>query len=327
MKVSEIAERFNGKLVNFSQDFEIKGLASLEGAEEGELAFLSSDKFLEKAKNSKASVLLVKNPIDSPKTQIIVDKPDIVFYKLLDILYKDKEEKGYISKTAIIGKNAKIGKNVIIKDYVVIEGDVEIGDNTVIYPHVYIGNNTKIGKNCIIYPNVSIYKNVEIGNNVIVHSGAVLGGDGFGYYIEDGVRKKINHIGKVVIEDDVEIGANTTIDRALTDETVVKKGTKIDNLVMIGHNCKIGANSVFVSQVGIAGSCNIGDNVILAGQVGVADHINIADNVVVTAKSGVGRDLKKAGIYGANIPAIEWNKWKRILLKIYSLADKKNKNK
>jgi len=325
VKVTEIAKRFDGEVINLNEDIEIKGVASLENAGEGDIAFLTSEKFLEKAKNSKASAILVNKPLDIPKTQIIVEKPDVVFYKLIDIFYPDEELKGYISETAKIGKNVKIGKNTVIKDYVVIEDNVEIGENCIIYPHVYIGKNIKIGNNVIIYPNVVLYHDVIVGNNVIIHSGAVIGGDGFGYYLENGRRKKIKHIGKVILEDDVEIGANTTIDRALVDATVIKKGTKIDNLVMVGHNCKIGENTVLVSQTGIAGSCNIGNNVIMAGQVGVADHITIGDNIIITAKSGVGRDLTKAGVYGANIPAIEWNKWKRILLKIYSLADKKKK--
>ena len=156
---------------------------------------------------------------------------------------------------------------------------------------------------------------------MIIHSGSVIASDGFGYYQEDGKHKKIKHIGKVVIQDDVEIGANTTIDRAMVDETVIKKGTKIDNLVMIGHNCQIGENTILVSQVGIAGSCKIGNNVILAGQVGVADHITIGDNVTVTAKSGVGKDLEPNKVYGSSFPAIEWSKWKKILFYIYKLPD------
>ena len=216
-------------------------------------------------------------------------------------------------------------KNVLIKDYVVIEDDVEIGDSTVIFPFVFIGKGTKIGKNCTLYSNVSIYKNCEIGNDVIIHSGAVIGADGFGYYVENGVRKKIKHIGKVVIGNDVEIGANSTIDRALLDETVIGDGTKIDNLVMVGHNSKIGKNGVMVGQSGLAGSCDIGNNVIIAGQVGVSDHIKITDDVIITGKSGVGKDIEKSGVYGANIPAIEWKRWQRILMKIYRLADKREK--
>ena len=326
MKISEIAKKFNGKIENFKEDYTISGVGSIDKATEKEIVFIKDKKFLEKLKKSKAKVILASEKLDIDKTQIIVKNPEIVFYKLIDILYSNEDKKeNFIADTVKIGKNTKIGKNVVIKDYVVIDDNVEIGDNTTIYPFTFIGKNTQIGKNCIIYSNVSIYKDCIIGNNVIIHSGAVIGADGFGYYLENGVRKKIKHIGKVVIKDNVEIGANTTIDRALLDETVIEENTKIDNLVMIGHNCKIGKNTVLVSQVGIAGSCEIGNNVIMAGQVGVADHLKITDNVIITAKSGVGKNIEKSGIYGANIPAIEWNKWKRILLKIYKLADREKK--
>ncbi len=319
MKLSEIAKKFNGKLLG--EDIDIKGVSSPENAKKEDIVFIKDKKYLDKIKESKAGAVVTKEELDINKPQLIVDSPEKVVYYLLDTLYKEEEKKDFIAKTAILGKNVKIGKNVYIGEYVVIEDDVEIGDNTKIFPFTYIGKNTKIGKDVILYPRVTIYKNTVIGNRVIIHSGSVIAGDGFGYYQKEGKHIKINHIGSVVIEDDVEIGANTTIDRAMIDKTVIKEGTKIDNLVMVGHNCNIGKNTILVSQVGIAGSCKIGDNVILAGQVGVADHINIGDNIIVTAKSGVGKDLKKSGIYGANIPAIEWNKWKKILIYLYKLPE------
>ena len=319
MKLSEIAKKFDGKLLG--EDIDIKGVSSPENAKEEDIVFIKDKKYLDKLKESKAGAIVTKEQLDINKPQLIVDSPEKVVYYLLDTLYREEEKKDFIAKTAVLGKNVKLGKNVYIGEYVVIEDNVEIGDNTKIFPFTYIGRNTKIGKDSILYPRVTVYKNTIIGNRVIIHSGSVIAGDGFGYYQKEGKHIKINHIGSVVIEDDVEIGANTTIDRAMIDKTVIKEGTKIDNLVMIGHNCKIGKNTILVSQVGIAGSCNIGNNVILAGQVGVADHINIGDNIIVTAKSGVGKDLKKPGIYGANIPAIEWNKWKKILIYLYKLPE------
>ncbi len=319
MKLSEIAKKFNGKLLG--KDIDIKGVSSPENAKEEDIVFIKDKKYLDKLKESKAGAIVTKEQLDINKPQLIVNSPEKVVYYLLDTLYREEEKKDFIAKTAVLGKNVKLGKNVYIGEYVVIEDNVNIGDNTKIFPFTYIGRNTKIGKDSILYPRVTVYKNTIIGNRVIIHSGAVIAGDGFGYYQKDGKHIKINHIGSVVIEDDVEIGANTTIDRAMIDKTVIKEGTKIDNLVMVGHNCNIGKNTILVSQVGIAGSCNIGNNVILAGQVGVADHINIGDNIIVTAKSGVGKDLKKPGIYGANIPAIEWNKWKKILIYLYKLPE------
>ncbi len=319
MKLSEIAKAFNGELIG--EDKEIKGVSTPENASPEDIIFLTKKEFIDTVKSSNAGAVITKEKLDVDKPQIVVSSPDKVAYKLLDILYPEEERKPNISKTAVLGNGVKIGKDVYIGDYVVIEDNVEIGDGTKIYPFTFIGRNTKIGQDVVIHPRVTIYKNAVIGNRVILHSGVVLAGDGFGYYQEDGKHIKINHIGSVVIEDDVEIGANTTIDRAMIDKTVVGKGTKIDNLVMVGHNCKIGTNSIFVSQVGIAGSCEIGNNVILAGQVGVADHIKISDGVIVTAKSGVGKDLEKSGVYGANIPAIEWNKWKKILIYLYKLPE------
>ncbi|RUM47382.1 MAG: UDP-3-O-(3-hydroxymyristoyl)glucosamine N-acyltransferase [Hydrogenothermus sp.] len=322
MRISEIAKIFNLKVENLKEDVEITSVSSLNNAKEGSITFVAEKKHIKEALSTKASAIITVEYIEGLDIpQLISENPKNVFYKLIDILYKEEDKTPSISKTAVLGQNVKIGENVYIGDYVVIEDNVEIGNNTKIYPFTYIGKNTKIGENSIIYPRVSIYKDTTIGKNVIIHSGAVIASDGFGYYQEEGQHKKIKHIGKVIIEDNVEVGANTTIDRAMLDETIIKKGTKIDNLVMIGHNVVIGKNTILVSQVGIAGSCKIGNNCILAGQVGVADHISIVDNVIITAKSGVGKNIEKAGIYGANIPAIEWSKWRKILMYLYKLPE------
>lgn len=319
MKVSEIARLLDGEIYNLEQDFDISSLKSIETACEKDLTFFTGQKLPE---NFKAGVVLVKEKIDGVKNvQIVVKDPAVAFYKLIDIFYPEEKPFSYTSQTAIIGKNVTIDEGVYIGDYVVIEDNVKIGRNTIIKPFVFIGKNSIIGENCLIHPRVVVYGDTYIGNNVIIHSGAVIASDGFGYYQENGKHRKIKHIGRVVIEDDVEIGANTTIDRAMLDSTVIKKGTKIDNLVMIGHNCQIGQNSILVSQVGIAGSCKIGNNVILAGQVGVADHVVIGDNVIVTAKSGVSGNLPPNNIYGSSLPAIEWKKWKKVLVYLQKLPE------
>ncbi len=322
MRISKIAELFNGKLINYSEDKDIKGVASLFNATEDDITFLSDKRLQDLLKKTKAAAVLVKQPVENASiTQIVVENPQNVFYKLIDILYPEEKLKPRRAKTAKIGKNVEIGDNVYIGDYVVIEDNVKIGNNTIIYPFTFIGKNTQIGNDCIIYPRVTVYKDAKIGNRVIIHSGAVIAGDGFGYYQENGVHHKIKHIGKVIIEDDVEIGANTTIDRAMLDETVIKQGTKIDNLTMIAHNVQVGENCIIVSQVGIAGSSKVGNNCILAGQVGIADHVNIADNVIITAKSGVGKNIEKPGVYGSGINAVEWSKWKKILFLLYKLPE------
>lgn len=319
MKITQIAQLLGGEVYNLKEDFEVSSLKSIETASDKDLTFLSAGKIPE---NFRAGAVLVRDKVEGLDcVQIVVKDPSSSFYKLIDVFYPDEKPSTHISKTAVIGENVIIEEGVYVGDFTVIEDNVRIGKNTVIKPFVFIGKNTTIGENCLIHPRVVIYKDTQIGNNVIIHSGAVIASDGFGYYQESGKHKKIKHIGKVVIEDDVEIGANTTIDRAMLDQTVIKRGTKIDNLVMIGHNCQIGQNCILVSQVGIAGSCKIGNNVILAGQVGVADHVTIGDNVIVTAKSGVSGNLPPNNIYGSSIPAVEWKKWKKVIVYLQKLPE------
>lgn len=321
MKISEIAKIFDGKLVNVNEDVEITGLKSLSTAKEGEATFVSDPKYYPQAEQSKASLVIIDKELEAPIPQMVVKKPNIVFYKLIDLIYPEEKVEGKISPTAVIDETAEIGENTFIDDHVVIKKNVKIGNNVKIYPFVYIGENTEIGDNTTIYSNVTIFKDTKIGKRVIIQSGARIASDGYGYYQEDGKHKKIKHIGKVIIEDDVEIGANACIDRALLDETKIGKGTKVDNLVMVAHNCRIGENTLLIGQTGLAGSVTIGNNCILAGQVGIKDHITIEDNVIVAAKSGVINNLKSGKMYGSSMPAVEWTKWKRILVYLYKLPE------
>ena len=227
--------------------------------------------------------------------------------------YKEELPEPKVSSKAFISKNASLGKEVFVGDFAFIGEGTVIEDNVYIFPNVYIGNNCRIGRGTVIFPNVTVYDNTTIGRFVRIHSGAVIGSDGFGYAFSKSEKKiyKIPQVGKVVIEDFVEIGANSTIDRGTLGETVIGEGTKIDNLVQIGHNVKIGKYCFIVSQVGISGSTRIGDFVTLAGKVGVAGHIEIGNNVTVAAKAGVTKSIKKADIY-AGFPAKPYNEWKKI---------------
>jgi UDP-3-O-[3-hydroxymyristoyl] glucosamine N-acyltransferase len=216
-----------------------------------------------------------------------------------------------IHSTSLLGEEVTIGKEVYIGPYVIIEDRVKLSDKVVILAGSFIGENTAIGENTLIYPRVTIRENVNIGKNVIIHSGTVIGSDGFGYAKEKGTYHKIPQVGKVVLEDDVEIGANVTIDRATLGETRIKKGTKIDNLVQIAHNVQIGENTIVVAQVGISGSTKVGKNVTLAGQVGLVGHIEIGDNVIVAAQSGVSKSLHPGKIY-FGYPAREHSKARKI---------------
>ncbi len=321
MKISKIAEIFNGKLVNIKEDVDIKGLKSLSTAKEGEATFVSDPKYYQQAKESKASLVIIDKELEAPIPQMVVEKPNIVFYKLIDLIYPEEKIEPKISSSAVIHETATIGKNVFIDEHVVIKKNVKIGNNVKIYPFVFIGENTEIGDDTTIYSNVTIFKDTKIGKRVIIQPGARIASDGYGYYQEEGKHKKIKHIGKVIIEDDVEIGANACIDRALLDETRIGAGTKVDNLVMVAHNCKIGRNTLLIGQTGLAGSVTVGNNCILAGQVGIKDHITIEDNVIVAAKSGVINNLKSGKMYGSSMPAVEWTKWKRILVYLYKLPE------
>ncbi len=294
----------------------IYGIAEYNKGKKGEITFVIDKNKYEEALKTEVSAIIVTHDIEyRGKTLLKVDDPKFAIAKIAE-LYNPYEDIGFegISDKAYIGKNVKIGNNTTIMPFSVIQDNVEIGNNVLIYSNVFIGYNVKIGNKTVIKPNVVIYPGTIIGNNVIIHAGAVIGADGFGYTPHNGIHYKIPHIGKVIIEDNVEIGANSCIDRAFIGETIIGKGTKIDNLVQIAHNVKIGENCIIVSQAGIAGSTEIGKNVIIAGQAGIVDHAKIGDNVIVMAKSGVeDREVPPNKIL-LGIPAREALEQKRIFV-------------
>ncbi|MBU1261371.1 UDP-3-O-(3-hydroxymyristoyl)glucosamine N-acyltransferase [bacterium] len=312
MKLSKIAEIVEGRLFG-DPEIEITGVAGLDEAEVGDITFATNGK-----KAAKASAILVKdgvNPLELP--YIIVQNPKLSFCKLLSEFAKTNHPSG-IHKLAVIGK-AELGKDVAIGAGSVIEDGARIGDRVIIYSNVYIGYDVSIGEDTIIYPQVVI-KKASIANGVIIHSGVVIGSDGFGYLQYNGENVKVPHQGNVVIEEEVEIGANTTIDRGTTGSTVIGAGTKIDNLVQIAHNCVIGKNCVIVAQVGISGSVQIGDNTMIAGQVGISDHIKIGKNVKIAARALVTKDIED-GKTVSGFPAKEHQREKRLIASIQQLPE------
>ena len=310
LTLKEIIKITGGRIVG-DENVKIRNIAPIDKAKEGDITFLVNKKYIPFAKTTQASAIFVERELQDVKTsQIVSDNPYLAYAKLLTFFTKKEIQHTGISDKAFVSSDTKIPEEVSIYPYVYIGENVEIGENTIIYPHVFIGDNCKIGSNCIIYSNVSIYRDTIIGNNVIIHAGTVIGSDGFGYAKDGDKYYKIPQIGNVIIEDDVEIGANCTIDRGAIECTRIGRGTKIDNLVQIAHNVEIGENSVIVAQVGISGSTKIGKSVVLAGQVGVAGHIKIGDNVMVGAKSGIGRSLKDGEIV-SGIPVIDHKKWLR----------------
>ena len=326
MKLGDIAKILDGRL-NGSPDIDITGVAEIKRAVNGDITFVSKKKYLPELKHSKASAVILQEGLDEEglieKSSVIVKNPYLSLISLLKLFYPVQDNSKGISPQSLI-KTKNIGRDVTIHPFVCIEDNVEIGDKVIIYPFTYIGRDSRIAEGSIVHSNVSIYHNVIVGKNVIIHSGAVLGSDGFGFVKDDnGVYQKIPQVGNVIIEDDVEIGANVCIDRATLGSTIIKKGVKIDNLVQIAHNVTIGDNTVIAGQTGVSGSCTIGKNVVMGGQVGLADHLNIGDRVILGGKAGVTGDIE-AGVY-SGIPAIEHNQWKRIqagLIKLPELIKK-----
>lgn len=307
LTLQEIADLCDGEL-NGDPAGEITGVASLDEAVEGEIAFYNNPKYMPRLRSTRASAVFV--PTDfSEKTsaaQIRVGDPSKAFEQVvLKLAPKPVTFPAGIHSTAIVDPSAKIGARVSLQPYVVIEANVSIGDETVIGAGSYLGHETKIGSGCLIYPNVTIRERTIVGSRVIIHSGAVVGADGFGFEFKDGRQRKIPQIGVVQIDDNVEIGANTTIDRARFGRTWIQEGVKIDNLVQIAHNVVIGKHTVIAAQAGISGSVRIGERVSMAGQVGITGHATIGDGAMIVAQSGVSKNIPGGVWFGYPAVPIE----------------------
>ncbi len=290
-RLKELAQWVDGTVVGDGET-EISGVAAIEDARVGEITFIANPKYLPKLKETNASAIIVSKEVSqADKPLLCVSNPHLAFAKILTLFFdKPYEPKGIGSHTWI-SPTARLGKDLTLHPFVYIGDRCSIGDRVTLHPGVYVGEDSAIGEDSILYPNVSIYPGSVLGKRVILHGGVVVGSDGFGYVKEGKKNVKIPQVGRVEIEDDVEIGANTTIDRAALGKTIIQRGVKIDNLVQVAHNVVIGEDSVLCAQVGISGSTKIGSNVTLAGQVGVVDHVEIGDNVIVGAQAGVTHNL------------------------------------
>ena len=305
--VGFIAEQLGGRIIGNNKRV-IKSISTLEDIRENSIVFIKNKRNFRSLVKNKQSICVVVDfdPAEKTGFDFIVisrEEKNRAFIKLLSLFEENWKHTGLISEKALISPHAKICKNVTINDFVSIGDDTIIKDNTYIGANTYIGDHCSIGRGIVIHPNVSIYKNTIIEDNVILHSGAVIGSDGFSYENIDGKNQKVPQIGGVHIEKNVEVGSNTTIDKATIGYTIVGENTKIDNLVQIAHNCVIGKNTIICALCGIAGSVTIGDNVILAGAVGLADHIMIEDNVIIGPKAGVMKKVVKKGSYLLGAPA------------------------
>jgi UDP-3-O-[3-hydroxymyristoyl] glucosamine N-acyltransferase len=321
--LSEIVA-FVGGRCEAGQDVTISGVATLADAGKGDLTFLANPKYAPMLETTRAGAILVADdlPGESPRW-IRVANPYFAMARAVERFFSDRPRPAGISPRAEVAASAKLGIGVVIGAFSVIGDDVEIGAGAVIYPNVTIEPGARIGEETIVYPQVSIYCGSIIGRRCIIHSGAVIGSDGYGFATEGGRHHKIPQVGIVRIEDDVEIGAGTTIDRAALGETVIGEGTKIDNLVQVGHNVKVGKHCFLVSQVGIAGSTQLGDYVAVAGQSGFAGHLTIGNGVQVAAKSAVLDDVPD-GTKVMGIPAVPFREYARREAHLRRLGKKKS---
>lgn len=302
-KLSDIAAMTQSKLIG-DPGYEIAGVADLEQAGVMEASFLDNPRYEHAMQQSKAGVVFINAQVFAPEGRnfLINENPSLAFQQLIEAFFQEKGElTGFegIHPTAVIHETCKIGSHVKIGPHVVLDKDARVGNNTFIGAGTYVGPHVAIGSDCVIHPRVVIRERCSIGNRVIIQPGAVIGSCGFGYTTDkQGIHVKLSQLGIVELEDDVEIGANTTIDRSRFEITTIKKGSKIDNLVQIGHNVTVGPHNIIVAQTGIAGSTQTGHHVVIGGQVAVAGHLKIGDQVMLAARSGVSKSLPKAGKYG-----------------------------
>ena len=324
-----IAGFLKGEIVG-DPEVKVNNIAKIEEGKAGDLSFLANPKYEHYLYTTASSVVLVNSDfVPSAQvraTLIRVKNSYEAFASLLTLVEQSKPRKRGIHPTAVIEAGAEIGTDVYLGAYVVIGEKCIIGDGSRIYPHVYIGDNTRLGKNCLIYQGAKIYHECIIGNNCTIHAGSVIGSDGFGFAPQsDSEFMKIPQIGNVVLEDNVEIGANVAIDRATMGSTIIRKGVKIDNLIQIGHNVEIGENTVMAGQAGIAGSSKVGKNCMLAGQVGIAGHLKIADGTKIGAQAGLNSDIKEENSVIIGTPAMDYKQFMKSYVIFRKLTDLKAK--
>lgn len=321
--VVELAKYLHGTVENDNPALMVTGVNGLTEAGPSEISF-AIPPYVEVCHQSRAGVMVLapndpKLPDNRPV--IRVENPRGAFALLLDLFRAHDEFEPVVSPMAWVSPKAKIGKNVSVQPFAVVEDDAVVGDNTVIFPHVYVGRRVKVGADCILYPNTSIREDCVLGDRVILQQGAVIGSDGFGFIDQkDGTHTKMMQAGNVIIEDDVEIGACTCVDRAAVKSTIIGKGTKIDNLVHIAHNDVLGKNCLVVAHVGIAGSVTIGDNCTFAGQVGTVGHITIGDNCLFAGRTGVTNNVPSNSKM-AGFPARPYREWMKQEAQLHKVGD------
>jgi UDP-3-O-[3-hydroxymyristoyl] glucosamine N-acyltransferase len=320
LTIAELARRLDGEIVG-DANATLTGLAAPDTAKPGDLTFAENDGYFAAAENSAATAVIVGKNVSSAKKNLIrVAQPRVAFAKAVALFFPEPEFAPGVHPSAVIAASAQVDPTAHIGPHCVIGERVKIGARVVLQAGNAIGDDATLGDETNLFPNAAIYPRTQIGKRVRIHAGAVLGADGFGYVFDAGIHRKIPQIGNVVIGDDVEIGANTTVDRGALGSTVIGKGTKIDNLVQIGHNVEIGEHCILCAQVGIAGSAKLGSYTVLAGQVGIAGHLKIGNKVTIGSKSGVMHNIPD-GEQWLGIPAQPDKQAKRVLIAIQRLPD------
>ena len=328
---TQIAQLLEGTIVG-NEDISVSNLSKIEEGTTGTLSFLSNLKYESYIYTTGASIVITDKSFEPAKeipsscTLIKVDSAQAAFAKLLEMYNQVKRKNTGIHPNSFIPESSKTGEDAYIGAFVCIGENVTIGKNVQIYPNSYVGDNVTIGDNTIIFAGVKVYSDCIIGKNCTLHSGVILGGDGFGFVPNsEGNYAKVPQIGNAILEDFVEVGANTTIDRATLGSTIIRKGVKLDNLIQVAHNVEIGENTVIAAQTGIAGSTKIGKNCMIGGQVGIVGHIKIADEVKIAAQSGVGHTIEEKGLIVQGSPAFPIGDYKRSYIVYRGLPDLKRK--
>ncbi|MCY1635381.1 UDP-3-O-(3-hydroxymyristoyl)glucosamine N-acyltransferase [Marinifilum breve] len=311
----DIAEFLQGE-VDGDGSVAVNNVSRIEEGKPGTLSFLANPKYEHHIYTTNSSIVLVNKDFKAAKevkaTLIRVEDAYQALAQLLEMYEQSKPQKVGIEEPSFVSKSATIGDKIYVGAFAYIGSNVKIGDNVKIYPHTYIGDNVIIGDNTILNSGVKVYENCKIGKDCIVHSGSVIGADGFGFAPSSANDyKKVPQVGNVILEDHVEIGANTCVDRATMGSTIIRKGVKLDNLIQVAHNVEIGENTVIASQTGIAGSSKVGEHCMFGGQVGIAGHLSIADEVKIAAQSGIGRNIKKKGEVLQGSPAFEFGPYQK----------------
>ena len=325
---AQIAGILEGE-VEGNPNAEVDKLAKIEEGAEGAITFLANPKYTSYIYSTKASITIVSNTFVAEEelstTLIKVKDPYNAFSKLLEYYNQVKLNKSGIEKPSYISETAKYGDHLYLGAFSYLGDNVKLGNNVKIFPNTYIGDNVEIGNDVIIFPGAKIYSETVIGDNCVIHGGAIVGADGFGFSPDqEGIYSKVPQIGNVIIEDNVDIGAGTTIDRATLGSTIIRKGVKLDNQIQIAHNVEIGENTAIAAQTGIAGSSKIGRNCLLGGQVGVAGHIHIGDRVKIQAQSGIGRNLKDDEVIQGS-PAFGYNDYNKSYVHFKNLPKIENR--